>query len=66
MSAGAKCTCVVDQDFARREWRDGRAVGGRIHRGLRPGPDTQVCTVVGVVGAVKIGSLTDSDGGGVI
>jgi predicted permease len=60
------CTCVVDQDFARREWRDGQAVGGRIHRGAAPGPDVQVCTVVGVVAPVKFGSLTDAAAPGVI
>jgi predicted permease len=59
------CTCVVDAEFARREFAPGRAVGGRIHRGVAPGPDVQVCTVVGVVGAVKLASLTDS-GTGVI
>jgi putative ABC transport system permease protein len=60
------CTCVVDETFARREWTDGRALGGRIHRGTEPGPDVQVCTVVGVVGTVKLGAPTDGDGGGVI
>jgi predicted permease len=63
---GGTCTCVVDEDFARREWRDGQAVGGRIHRGAAPGPDIQVCTVVGVVAPVKFGSLTDASGPGVI
>jgi hypothetical protein len=61
-----ECTCVVDEAFARREWADGRALGGRIHRGTQPGPDTQICTVVGVVGPVKLGALTGGDGGGVI
>jgi hypothetical protein len=63
---GEKCTCVVDQDFASREIRDGHAVGGRIHRGAMPGPDVQVCTVVGVVAPVKFGSLTDTATPGVI
>jgi predicted permease len=60
------CTCVVDEDFARREFQPGRAVGGRIHRGAEPGPDVQVCTVVGVVGTVKFGALTDTTSPGVI
>jgi len=61
-----ECACVVDQDFARREWRDGQAVGGRIHRGAAPGPDIQVCTVVGVVAPVKFGALTDAATPGVV
>jgi predicted permease len=60
------CTCVVDEDFARREFRQGRAVGGRIHRGAQPGPDVQVCTVVGVVGVVKFGALTETAAPGAI
>jgi hypothetical protein len=60
------CTCVVDEDFARREFAEGRAVGARIHRGVAPGPDVQVCSVVGVVKAVKYGSLTDTATPGVI
>jgi len=60
------CRCVVDEDFARREFREGRAIGGRLHRGAEPGPDVQVCTVVGVVKAVKFGALTDAAAPGVI
>jgi predicted permease len=60
------CRCVVDQDFARREWGDGPVVGRRLHRGAAPGPDVQVCTVVGVVAPVKFGSLTDTAAPGVI
>jgi len=60
------CTCVVDEAFARREFRPGRAVGGRLHRGAAPGPDVQVCTVVGVVAVVPYGSLTDSTTPGAI
>jgi predicted permease len=60
------CTCVVDETFARREFREGHAVGGRIHRGAEPGPDVQVCTVVGVVRTVPFGSLTDAAAPGVI
>ncbi|MEO5821865.1 MAG: ADOP family duplicated permease [Vicinamibacteraceae bacterium] len=61
-----ECTCVVDDAFAHREWPQGRALGGRIHRGSTPGPDVQVCTVVGVVAPVKLGSPTDDAGTGVI
>jgi ABC-type antimicrobial peptide transport system permease subunit len=52
--------------MAQRGWPAGRAVGGRIHRGTAPGPDIQVCTVVGVVRSVKFGSLTETASPGVV
>jgi predicted permease len=60
------CTCVVDEHFARREFAPGRALSGRIHRGITPGPDVQACTVVGVVGPVKLGALTDTGAAGMV
>jgi ABC-type antimicrobial peptide transport system permease subunit len=51
--------CVVDRDFARRYWPDGRALGQRIFQGGQEGPDAEAFSVVGVVGPVKQADLTD-------
>jgi len=60
------CTAVVDEVFASRHWPNRQAVGQRFLRGTAPGPDVPVCTVVGVVGAVKLGSLTGDGAQGAI
>jgi len=53
--------CVVDEDFARRYWPNGGAVGQQLHLG-GPGKvePSQIFTIVGVVGNVKQGDLTES------
>ncbi len=51
--------CVVDRDFARRYWPDGRALGQRIFQGGEERPDAEAFTVVGIVGSVKQADLTD-------
>ncbi len=53
--------CVVDEDFARRYWPHGGAVGQQLHLGT-PGKvePSQIFTVVGVVGNVKQVDLTES------
>jgi predicted permease len=58
--------CVVDEDFARRYWPQGGAVGRRLFQGLRPEPGAEAFTVVGVVGAVKQTGLTDEQGQGAV
>jgi hypothetical protein len=55
----AERVCVVDEDFARRNFPPGRALGGRLFMGGREGPDAEAFTVVGVVGPVKQAALTD-------
>jgi predicted permease len=51
---------VVDEDFARRYWPQGGAVGQRVCY-YPPKPDgSNVYTVVGVVGAVKHADLTET------
>ncbi len=58
--------CVVDEDFARYYWPHSSAVGQRLFEGGEPGPDTQLFTVVGVVGAVKQAGLTDQTAQGAV
>jgi predicted permease len=49
---------IVDENIANKYWRSGDAVGRRLRNAVDP-PD-QWYTVVGVVPAVKHGSLTDT------
>jgi len=55
--------CVVDEDFARRYWPSGGALGQRIAHGDER-DDAKLFTIVGVVGAVKQAALTEAQGQG--
>jgi predicted permease len=57
--------CVVDEDFARRYWPTGNAVGQRVFQGT-DSDDARLFTVVGVVGAVKQAELTEPQGQGAV
>ncbi len=57
--------CVVDEDFARRYWPNGGALGQRIALGDEK-DDAQLFTIVGVVGAVKQAALTEAQGQGAV
>jgi predicted permease len=59
-------TCVVDEDFARRYWPQGSAVGHRLFQGSEAGPDDEAYTVVGVVGRVKQAGLTEDEAIGAV
>ncbi|HWB83399.1 MAG TPA: ABC transporter permease [Bryobacteraceae bacterium] len=48
---------IIDQFLARKYWPRGGAVGSHIRRGLEP--TNPICTVVGVVGTVKEGDLSE-------
>jgi predicted permease len=50
--------CIVDEDFARRNWPDSDAVGQLVYDGPEVEPGETPFTVVGVVGAVKQTELT--------
>jgi predicted permease len=57
--------CVVDEEFARRYWRNGGALGQRVaHADERD--DAKLFTIVGVVGAVKQTALTEPQGQGAV
>jgi len=58
--------CVVDEDFARYYWPHASALGRDLFEGGEPTTDAQSFTVVGVVGAVKQGGLTDQTAQGAI
>jgi predicted permease len=58
--------CVVDQDFARHYWPKGGAIGQRVFAIPRKEDDSNVFTVVGVVGAVKQGDLTEATSVGAV
>ena len=57
--------CVVDEDFARRYWPKGGALGQRVFQGT-DSDDAQLFTIVGVVGAVKQAELTEPQGQGAV
>jgi predicted permease len=57
---------VVDEDFARRYWPHGGAVGQRIFQASDPAPDAEAFTVVGVVGAVRQAGLTEDEAQGAV
>ena len=60
--------CVVDEDFARRYWPNGGALGQRVivHDGERFRARRKLFTIVGVVGAVKQAELTEPQGQGAV
>jgi predicted permease len=78
----AERVCVVDEDFARRYWPNGRAVDQRIAQGEGTNAnggalgqkithagetdDAKLFTVVGVVGSVKQAALTEGPGQGAV
>jgi predicted permease len=57
--------CVVDEDFARRYWPKGGALGQRVAHG-NESDDAKLFTIVGVVGAVKQAELTEPQGQGAV
>jgi predicted permease len=57
--------CVVDEDFARRYWPTGSALGQCVFQGS-DSDDAKLFTIVGVVGAVKQAELTEPQGQGAV
>ena len=58
--------CDVDEDFARRNWPKGDAVGKRLFLGGSEKSDAEAFTIVGVVGAVKQAGLTEDQAPGAV
>jgi predicted lysophospholipase L1 biosynthesis ABC-type transport system permease subunit len=56
---------VVDEDFARRYWPNGGALGQRVFQGS-DSDETKLFTIVGIVGAVKQAELTEPQGQGAV
>ncbi len=57
--------CVVDEDFARRYWPKGGALGQRVFQGS-DSDDAKLFTIVGIVGVVKQAELTEPRGQGAV
>jgi predicted permease len=57
--------CVVDEDFARRYWPNGGALGQRLALGDES-EEAKLFTIAGVVGAVKQAELTEAPGQGAV
>jgi predicted permease len=57
--------CVVDEDFARRYWPKGGALGQRVFQGS-DADEATLFTIVGIVGAVKQAALTEPQGQGAV
>lgn len=57
--------CVVDQAFANQYWPGGDPIGRRIAQDIKV-TDENAITIVGVVGEVKQGALTENNGHGAI
>jgi len=52
--------CLVDDEFARRYWPAGGALGQRLFWGSEVGADADAFTIVGVVGAARQAALGES------
>jgi predicted permease len=64
-SHGSERVIVVDEDFARRYWPNGGALGQRVFEGS-DSDDAKLFTIVGVVGTVKQAELTEAQGQGAV
>jgi predicted permease len=58
--------CVVDEDFARRYWPQGGAVGHQVFQGGDDTSATRAFTIVGVVGAAKQADVTETQAQGAV
>ncbi|HVD94456.1 MAG TPA: ADOP family duplicated permease, partial [Vicinamibacterales bacterium] len=58
--------CVVDEDFAKRYWPTGSALGKLVFQGSAPGPDEDAYTIVGVAGVMKQAGLTAGEAQGAV
>lgn len=56
--------CVVDEDFAKRFWPGGSAIGHQVYQGGDDGHPELAYTIVGVVGSVKQADVTEAPGQG--
>ena len=58
--------CAVDEDFARRYFPRGSAIGQRLFQSSRDEAEAEAFTIVGVVGAVKQAELTEDQAQGAV
>ena len=63
----AQRVIVIDEYLAKRYWPKGDAIGEKIRRGIEDPDDPKskdkdnVCTIISVVGSVKVGDLTEQN-----
>jgi predicted permease len=62
----AERVCVIDEDFARRYWPNGSALGHRLFQSSREEDPSEAYTIVGVVGAAKHEQLAETTARGAI
>ncbi|MFL6234005.1 MAG: ADOP family duplicated permease [Thermoanaerobaculia bacterium] len=66
-SRRAERYCVVDEDFARRYWPRGGAIGQKVFEGGSAGESpAEAYTIVGVVGPVKQAGLVEDEAQGAV
>jgi putative ABC transport system permease protein len=65
-SRRAERVCVIDEDFARRYWPRGGALGQRVFESASEGNAAEAYAVVGVVGPVKQAGLVEDEAQGAI
>jgi predicted permease len=58
--------CAVDENFARRHWPNGGAIGQLLFIGGVERANVEGFTIVGVVGAIKQEELTEGPGAGAV
>jgi predicted permease len=58
--------CAIDDEFARRYWPEGGALGRQLFLGSHEGTEAEALTVVGIVGVVKQDELTDPEALGTV
>lgn len=58
--------CVVDDDFARRNFGNGSAIGQRLFQGSKPLAEADAFTIVGVVASVAQAAVTDRSAQGAV
>lgn len=64
-SARKSRVCVVDEDFVRKYWPTGSALGQQLYNGP-PDPKEEPFTIVGVVGSIKQNDLADQQAKGAL
>lgn len=57
---------MVDEDFARRYWPRGGAIGQRVFEGSEQRNDADAFTIVGVAGPVKQAGLIEDEAQGAV
>jgi predicted permease len=60
-SADSQNVVIIDEFLARKYWPDGNPIGAKIRRGIDLKEEAPLCTIIGVAGSVKTGSLAEQN-----